>query len=46
MIGLDVPPALLQAMIHRHAETHAMATLAIFDASLHVGDRMTVGTCR
>jgi hypothetical protein len=46
MIGLDVPPALLQAMIHRHAETHAMATLAIFDALLHVGDRMTVGTCR
>jgi hypothetical protein len=46
MIGLDVPPALLQAVIHSHAETDPMATLAVLDALLHVGDRVTVGTCR
>src|SRR5687768_2353970 len=32
--------ALLQAMVHGHAETHPRATQAILDASLHLGDRV------
>ena len=38
VIRFDVRAALLQAMIHRHAETNAVAPLAIFDAVFHVGD--------
>ena len=38
---LDVRPALLQAMIHRHAETNAITALAVLDALFHIGDGMS-----